>query len=284
MTISLSSALLERMGFHLLSEPESIAAKFHCLHVYKIQGFTLDEAALPPQSGVIANRSFQLVIGTSVNAICRMLVNEDFVDNEQEWQTQAQCIPPYLVVHFGPSEEHLFAGTRGDVDGPIIQTYDGFRGARTEMDAWGAEVLPSLLTGFVSSFSVQNQPLKILPIDRAFYGVASDGRTLSDTRFTGSGYAYGSIHLDSEQGLRNLADAVNAAGRINKKVARFFHLAMHEDDPLKRFLFFFLAVEIQTHATYKSMCQVPCDHISQRVWRLSAARDAMKQLYQHLGT
>ncbi len=31
-------------------------------------------------------------------------------------------------------------------------------------------------------------------------------------------------------------------------------------------------------------CQVPCDHISQRVWRLSAARDAMKQLYQHLGT
>ncbi len=32
------------------------------------------------------------------------------------------------------------------------------------------------------------------------------------------------------------------------------------------------------------MCQVPCDHITQRVWRLSAARDAMNQLYQHLGT
>ena len=30
-------------------------------------------------------------------------------------------------------------------------------------------------------------------------------------------------------------------------------------------------------------CRVPCDAIQQRVWRLSAARDAMKQLYQHLG-
>jgi cell division protein FtsB len=31
-------------------------------------------------------------------------------------------------------------------------------------------------------------------------------------------------------------------------------------------------------------CLVSCDSISQRVWRLGAARDAMKQLYQSLGT
>lgn len=253
MTISPSSGLLESMGFHLLSEPDSISARFHCLHVYKIQGFTLDGVTLHPQSGVIDNRSFQLAVGTSVNAICRLLVNDDLVENEQEWQTQAKCIPPYLVVHFGPSEDHVFAGTRGDVDGPIIQTYDGFRVARTEMDAWGAAVLPSLLTGFVSGFSAQVQRVKISTIHRVFYGLTNDGRTLSDTRLTGSGHAYGSIHLDSEQISTNLAEAINIAGRIKRKVARFFHLAMQEDDPLKRFLFYFLAVEIQTHETFKSM-------------------------------
>ena len=35
---------------------------------------------------------------------------------------------------------------------------------------------------------------------------------------------------------------------------------------------------------FETRCQVPCDSLAQRVWRLSAARDAMKQLYQHLGT
>ena len=30
-------------------------------------------------------------------------------------------------------------------------------------------------------------------------------------------------------------------------------------------------------------CQVSCDTIQQRVWRLSAARTALTQLYQHLG-
>jgi hypothetical protein len=37
---------------------------------------------------------------------------------------------------------------------------------------------------------------------------------------------------------------------MNPKVARFFQLALDEDDPLKKFLYFFLAIEIETHATF----------------------------------
>ncbi len=37
-------------------------------------------------------------------------------------------------------------------------------------------------------------------------------------------------------------------------------------------------------AVTRANCQVPCDSLEHRVWRLSAARAAMSQLYQHLGT
>jgi hypothetical protein len=31
-------------------------------------------------------------------------------------------------------------------------------------------------------------------------------------------------------------------------------------------------------------CQVPCDSIAQRIWRFTAARDAIAQLRKQLGT
>jgi hypothetical protein len=38
--------------------------------------------------------------------------------------------------------------------------------------------------------------------------------------------------------------------RLNIKAARFFALGMAEDDELKKFLYFFLALEVETHAAF----------------------------------
>ena len=253
MAVSLSSALLESMGFRPLFQGGSISAKFHTLHVYQVQGFTVDEPNLPARTGAIAGRSYQLALGASVNAICRTLVSDDLTDSEQEWQKVHKCTPPYLVIHLGPTEEHGFAGTHAKVDEPAIHTYDGFPRARVELHAWGQEVLPSLLAGLASSFSLHEQPVKFVPTDRAFYGITSDGRTVLDTRLTLSASGYGSTRLPAEQAAERLASAMEIASGMKQKVARFFHLALHEDDPLKRFLYFFLSIEIETHATFSTI-------------------------------
>jgi hypothetical protein len=39
---------------------------------------------------------------------------------------------------------------------------------------------------------------------------------------------------------------------MNPKVSYFYHLALKEDDPLKRFLYLFLTIERQIHAAFKS--------------------------------
>ena len=40
-------------------------------------------------------------------------------------------------------------------------------------------------------------------------------------------------------------------------MARFFHLALYDDDPLKKFLYFFLTIEIAIHVTFRKI-----DHAS----------------------
>lgn len=256
--VSLSSTVLESMGFRPLSEPASIAAKFHALHVYEIRGFIVDDASLPARAGVISGRPYQLAVGGSVNAVCRTLIDDDLADSEEEWQKEHKCTPPYLVVHLGPTEEHSFAGTHAKVDEPTINTYDGFPQARAQLHAWGQEVLPSLLAGLVSSFSLQEPSAKFVPTDRAFYGTTNEGRTVLDTRVIVSGSAYVSTRVSAEQAADRLALAMDIARGMKQKVARFFHLALDEDDPLKRFLYFFLAIEIETHATFSMI-----DHASQ---------------------
>jgi hypothetical protein len=237
--MSLSNAVLERMGYLPLSPQKSISARFHSLHIYEIRGFTVDEASLPACTGAVAGRPYHLAIGSSVNAVCRTLVSDDLADSEPEWQKEHKCTPPYLIVHLGPTDEHSFAGTHAKVDEPTIHTYDGFATARVELQAWGQDVLPSLLAGLASSFSLHDQPVKFAPTDRAFYGTTNDGRTVLDTRVVMSASGYGSTRLPADQAAERLTSAMEIASGMKQKVARFFHLALHEDDPLKRFLYFF---------------------------------------------
>lgn len=247
----LSNAVLERMGYRQLTASEAISARFHYLHVYEIRGFTLDDASLSARIGAIAGRSYQLAVGSSINAVCRTLVSDDLTDSEPEWQKEHKCSPPYLIVHLGPTEEHSFAGTHAKVDEQtIIHTHDGFALARAELHAWGQEVLPPLIAGLASSFSLHDKAVRFVPTDRAFYGIANDGRTVLDTRLIGSMSAYASTRLSADQAAERLTSAMEIAGGMKQKVARFFHLALHEEDPLKRFLYFFLAIEIETHATF----------------------------------
>ena len=204
----------------------------------------MEEASLPIHSGVIAGRQYYVAVGSSVNSVCRALVQDDFTESEQKWQEEHKCSPPYIVVHFGPTEKHKFSGTHCKFDDEAIHTYDGFPLARQELQCWADEVLPSLLAGLVSSFSLYETPVKFLPIERAFFGITDEGQTVKDTRLRFSATGYVSSRLMASQAAERLNSALGIANGMKKKVARFIHLALNEDDPLKRFLYFFLAIEI----------------------------------------
>jgi hypothetical protein len=143
-----------------------------------------------------------------------------------------------LIVHFGPTQEHQFAGTHVKLDGPTIRTYNGFTSAREELRVWREDVLPSLLAGLATSFSTCEHAVKFLEAERAFYGVTSDSQTVLDFQDSGWASGYVSSRLSADEAVERVGSAMSIAAGIRPKVARFFHLGLNEDDPLKRFLIF----------------------------------------------
>jgi hypothetical protein len=56
--------------------------------------------------------------------------------------------------------------------------------------------------------------------------------------------------MSAEAVLSGLNGALDLAPRVNLKAARFFALGMAEEVEMKKFLYFFLALEIETHAVF----------------------------------
>lgn len=244
---------MKRMGFRQLVLGEVISGVLHSLHVYEVRGFTLNESALAPQEGNISGIAYSLAVGSSVNEVCRRLVGDDFTDDEAAWQKEHNCTPPYLIIYFGPTHEYRGCGNLVKDDEQTITTYESFSEARMELRAWEHCVLAPLLTALACGFETHDKPVKFLPTDRAVFGLSVDGRTIDDIAFFGSASGYGSTHLDAAQIQERLASARTIAANMNPKVARFSHLALLEDDTLKKFLYWFLAIEIQTHATFAAI-------------------------------
>lgn len=253
MTISLSDDVLEAMGLKPLLPGCSLEAVFYSTHVYHLRGATLEEQFLPKISGEVAGFAYTLAVGSSVNAVARLLSQEDYADSEDSWRKELKCRPPYLLVQLGPSKRYASLSDRAKDDGQTIVTYDSFPDARLELKAIEKAVLPSLLSAIACSFSELSSPVRFLPIDRAFFGMTSDKRTILDFRMSASGQIISSPTLQAEQIEDRLRAGSRLAGAMNPKVVRFFHLALDEDEPLKKFLYFFLAIEIETHATYSKV-------------------------------
>jgi hypothetical protein len=251
--MKLSHYALEKMGFQTLPEGEFIAAKFYSLHIYVIPGLTVESEAFEPHYGNIKDTPFSFCVGSSVNKICQIIIDDNFTDNEEEWQKQHNCEPPYLIICIGPTNEYRVTGVYCKRHQDTIQTFDAFQEAKNELKTQENTVLPAIISALTCNFAVADYHLRLLPTDTTCYGVTSDGKTFHDFRIFGHGTGSSSRKIESRELQVHLTEAVKFAGKINSKVAQFYHLALNEKDSLKRFLYFFLAIEIQTHKTFKTI-------------------------------
>jgi hypothetical protein len=76
---------------------------------------------------------------------------------------------------------------------------------------------------------------------------------VSDGRFAQKMSAYVARPMASEEVRAAASSALALAARLDGSVSRFLRLALEEEEPLKRFLYFFLSVEIATHLTFRKL-------------------------------
>jgi hypothetical protein len=244
---------LEKVGFRQITEDEPIVAKFHGGYPYEVQGFILDDSEILLRAATIADISYALAIGSSINTLSRAVFGDDFVDDENVWSQENKCTPPYLLVKLGPSSEHRCATGYVKVEGDKLVSYKCFAGAHDEIREQAKTVLPSLISALTCAFSSGNHPTRFRPLPVTLFGKTTSDCVLHDQRLEIHASGYVSTHLTSEDLRMRTENAVHLAERIDPKVSTFFQLALEERDPLKQFLYFFLSIEIATHATFATI-------------------------------
>ena len=251
--MGLTHYALEQMGYRRLREAETLSAQFSCVYAFEVQGISPSAELLITGAGGIEGIDYRIAVSDSLNAASRHVANDDFADDEAAWVKEHKCAPPYLLVHIGPTSIHEMTGEFLKDESFGLQTYDAFIPARQELREMEAIVMPRLMSALSCVFGSLRNPVKFRELECAVAGKTPAGVTVFDfgLEFRAEMWVGQAVPAD------DLADLLNRstylASRMNAQVARFYHLALKEDDPLKRFLYLFLTVERQTHAAFKTI-------------------------------
>jgi hypothetical protein len=251
MTVSFSAEVIREMGFRPLAAGESVSAAFVSLLVYETRGIALQSPTPLVTTGSVAGVNYRFGIGSALNETCHAVSGDAYVDDENTWKTKKGTNGPFLIVQIGPTPVYTITSGRiqSASDGSIT-TYESFPAVRNDLTALEAAALPRLATSLSCTLGAPDQYLELRKLDRVCVGRTDTGHTLHDLRIVVSADAYVSRGTPPEVIAAGLQDTVALAPQINVRSARFFTLGIEEDDDLKKFLYFFLALEVETHAVF----------------------------------
>ena len=251
MTVTLSAEVMRAMGFRPVETGESITASFSSVSVYEARGIALQAGTTEGASGTIAGVNYHIAVGAGLNDTCMALANDVYVEGEDDWKKERGCSGPFVLIQLGPTQPYTI--TTGQIktenDGSTT-TFDSFPRLRSDLANFEAAALPPLLTSLTCLLGGPDRHVELRKIDRASTGRTDAGQVLHDVRLQFSGTAFVSQGLPAPQLAASLQAATTLAPQLNTKAARFFALGVGEDDELKKFLYFFLALEVQTHAVF----------------------------------
>lgn len=252
--MGLTNYALEKMGFEKIPEDIPIEARFHSLNLYEIRGITANcESVLQPEVLKRATLEISASIGGSLNAVCQVLTGEDFAENEEEWLKEKKTTPPYLMVLTSlPNSAICKTGYWKNESGDIT-THDCFTSSKAELVQLEKEKTTSFVTALSAGLSTPEHLVSFIPIAREVYGVTPDNLTIHDIRFTASAEVYVSKAFSIDEVVSGIEAALTASEKIHSKVGYFFDLAVRESDSLKKFLYYFLVIEIHTHQVFRGL-------------------------------
>jgi hypothetical protein len=255
--VSLSAGLIRAMGFRPFLADESITASFVSLSVYETRGIALQSLTPLIATGEVAGVNYRVGIGGSLNETCQVLSGDEYTEDVDTWMKEKRTSGPYLLLEIGPTA--VYTVTTGQIktesDGSLT-TYETFPALRTDLAALETKALPRLVASLSCSLAPPDQYLELRKLDRVRVGQTDSGLTIHDIRIVASGSGYGSLRTPPEALVTGLQESLTLAPRINVKAARFFALGMAEEVDLKKFLYFFLALEVETHAVFGRIDQL----------------------------
>lgn len=280
--LNLSTGALKNMGFDNFNEDNSFEATFHSITIYQIRGI-VDNSDFSNSPSLLTKITddVSLSIGSSLNDICNTLTGEDWVDNEEEWKKEKNISPPYLMVLVNlPGSTTCKSGfIKHDKD--KLVTYNCFTEEKEQIAKFEKEKSYPIVTALSATLSAENQLVTFHPIEKSVYGITADGKQIHDMLMT----AHGEMSTAKVFQISEITIGIETAFKIGKslhyKVGYFFDLATNEKDNLKKYLYYFLVLEVHTHQIFKNLDYISSfDSINSLPDRIEKEAKALFQTYQ----
>ena len=252
--MGLSNYALGQMGFELIPKNGQIEAYFKSINVYEIRGITSDyKSPLIPSKLKKITDDFSFSIGDSVNAVCNVLIGNEFADDEEKWRSETKSTPPYLVVLTSLTELAICTHGYWKHENNEIITHDCFSEAKKSLQKVENKKTSALVTSLSVALSSVDHVVIFLPISREVFAETNHGKRLRDFQISFSAELYVSIPVTTETLSAKIESALSLYNGLHSKVGYFFDLAIREKDKLKTFIYYFLIIEIHTHNTFKEI-------------------------------
>jgi len=251
MAIQFSTEAMRAMGFEPLTEGHSIVAKFSSVTVFEVRGITLDHQTTKIVRGNAAGVDYGIAVSAGLNKACEAIVADKYADAEDEWKQEHECVGPFALVTIGPTLDFTCSTgwSKEEQDGSLT-TFDSFPGLRDDLKSRESRALPRILSALACVFNDEGRHASFRRLDRASAGKTATGQIVRDLRIEFKGEGYVSQNLSAESLEEKLLKSVALATSINPKVSRLFSLGLNEKDEFKKFMYFFLTLEVETHAVF----------------------------------
>ena len=251
MTATFSTYVLEAMGFRDLVARGGLTASFMSVTVFEARGITLAEGFADAREARIAGADYRIALSKTINAGCQRLIGDDFAESESEWLKEVKATGPFVLIAVGPTAFiECEAGRMMRMPGGSITTYDSFPSLRETLKLLEDRVLPPVVATLTLALNEPDRYVALRRLARASAGRTPVGDTVHDIRMDVRGEITVSRALDEMRAVEALDTSVKRAPQLHQRAAKYFSLGTAEDDQLKKFLYFFLSLEVETHAVF----------------------------------
>ena len=251
MTATFTTHGLEAMGFRDLIEKGSLTASFTSVTVYEARGITLPDGFAEVRQDRVAGTNYRIALSKDVNPGCQCLVGDDFTESEPQWLTEVKAIGPFVLIAVGPTDfMECEAGRMMRMPDGSIMTYDSFPSLRETLKSLEDRVLPPLVATLTLVLCEPERHVALRKLARASAGRTTDGTMVHDIRLNVHAEVTVSRALTNPEAIKSLTTTVERAPKLHQRAAKYFALGTAEDDQLKKFLYFFLSLEVETHAAF----------------------------------
>lgn len=251
MTATFSTYALETMGFRDLLGKGSLVVSFMSVTVYEAHGITLPNGFTDARKARVAGSDYRIALAESVNTGCQRLIGDDFTESESDWLKEVKASGPFVLIAVGPTDFiECEAGRMMRTPDNGITTYDSFPIARETLKSLEDRILPPAVAALTLALNESDCYVALRKLARESVGRTPDGTAVHDIRLDIHGKMTAFRLLEEARAVEILDASIERAPRLHQSAAKYFALGTAENDQLKKFLFFFLSLEVETHAVF----------------------------------